>query len=313
MRRFSISTVRNESELAKLLQDMAREIELAHSDIATLRREGTPRDLTADDFRRISTQLRSSGVAPLDVTQLIGILAQSQRGFAVVASSAATLPDPSLYEIGTIGAVISGATVTFYTVIEGAPRSWLAVTSTASTHDVLSATHSDSLAGTVVRGDVVVGNSTPKWSRLPRGSANQVLRMDSGGNDPAWGTVADSMLSANVALEDALNVFSAVQDANAGLKIGGSTTVLGWTLYTPSLAPTAVSAASTNELTFPGAVTGSSVGDIPILVKPTHQSGLGIVGVRVPSGDDIAITYMNVSAGSITPTTETYRIFVLHF
>ena len=55
----------------------------------------------------------------------------------------------------------------------------------ASTHALLSATHSDTLAASVVRGDVVVGNATPKWARLPVGAtAGQYLRTD--GTDPGW-------------------------------------------------------------------------------------------------------------------------------
>ena len=55
----------------------------------------------------------------------------------------------------------------------------------ASTHALLSATHSDTLAASVARGDVVVGNATPKWARLPVGAtAGQYLRTD--GTDPGW-------------------------------------------------------------------------------------------------------------------------------
>lgn len=50
--------------------------------------------------------------------------------------------------------------------------------------------HSDTAAGTVVRGDVIVGNSTPAWSRLAKGTANQVLSMDSSATDVVW---ADDM------------------------------------------------------------------------------------------------------------------------
>lgn len=46
--------------------------------------------------------------------------------------------------------------------------------------------HSDTLAGTVVRGDIIVGNSTPKWARVAKGAANSVLTSD--GTDPAWST-----------------------------------------------------------------------------------------------------------------------------
>src|SRR5215831_2719756 len=40
------------------------------------------------------------------------------------------------------------------------------------------AIHSDTLSGTVVRGDVITGNSTPKWARLAKGTANQAFEMN---------------------------------------------------------------------------------------------------------------------------------------
>ena len=55
-------------------------------------------------------------------------------------------------------------------------------TAVAAPHDILS--HSDALAGTVTRGDIIVGNSTPKWSRLAKGTAGTYLRSD--GIDAAW-------------------------------------------------------------------------------------------------------------------------------
>ena len=44
--------------------------------------------------------------------------------------------------------------------------------------------HTDTLAGTVARGDVIIGNSTPKWARLAKGSAGNQLFTD--GTDVSW-------------------------------------------------------------------------------------------------------------------------------
>lgn len=61
---------------------------------------------------------------------------------------------------------------------------------TAQTSALLSATHTDTLAAAVVRGDLIVGNATPAWSRLARGTASQQIRMNAGGTDPEWFTPA---------------------------------------------------------------------------------------------------------------------------
>ena len=51
-------------------------------------------------------------------------------------------------------------------------------------HNVLSANHGDTLTGTVVRGDLIVGNATPKWARLAVGTSGYFLKSD--GTDTKW-------------------------------------------------------------------------------------------------------------------------------
>lgn len=48
--------------------------------------------------------------------------------------------------------------------------------------------HTDTAAGAVVRGDVIIGDATPEWSRLAKGGANEVLTSD--GTDVAWAAVS---------------------------------------------------------------------------------------------------------------------------
>lgn len=70
------------------------------------------------------------------------------------------------------------------------------IPSGGTTHSILSATHTDSTAGVVARGDVITGQGvSPKWVRLPKGSANNVLKMDSSAVDVLWGQVDFSELS----------------------------------------------------------------------------------------------------------------------
>lgn len=65
----------------------------------------------------------------------------------------------------------------------------LATPGGVAAHSLLDgSTHPDTLAGTVVAGDLIVGNVTPKWARLPIGAANYVVKAISGAI--AWGQVA---------------------------------------------------------------------------------------------------------------------------
>jgi len=59
-------------------------------------------------------------------------------------------------------------------------------------HNILSADHPDSLAGSVVRGDIIIGNATPKWSKLGKGAEDTFLGSD--GTDLVWRDVDWSML-----------------------------------------------------------------------------------------------------------------------
>lgn len=56
-----------------------------------------------------------------------------------------------------------------------------------SFHDFLSATHPDTVPASPVRGDIVVGNATPLWNRLPKGTAGQFLKVNA--NDVLWDTI----------------------------------------------------------------------------------------------------------------------------
>jgi len=54
-------------------------------------------------------------------------------------------------------------------------------------HNLLSTLHPDTLPANVVAGDLIIGNITPKWSRLPIGDELYILKVISG--LPCWGQV----------------------------------------------------------------------------------------------------------------------------
>jgi len=83
-------------------------------------------------------------------------------------------------------------------------------------HDVLSATHSDTVVASPVRGDIIIGNATPKWERLPIGTANKYVKSD--GTDISWDTIAAGDVTGL-----AHNVLSATHsDSVAGPAVRGS-------------------------------------------------------------------------------------------
>ena len=59
-----------------------------------------------------------------------------------------------------------------------------------SLHDLLSLWHSDTLADSVAAGDILIGNATPKWARLAKGTEGYALLM--GAALPAWTNLAST-------------------------------------------------------------------------------------------------------------------------
>lgn len=81
-------------------------------------------------------------------------------------------------------------------------------------------------------------------------------------------------------------------------------------VFSLAVAPVAVAANTTAEQTFAATGIGLLTTDYVSVNKPTAQAGLGIVNVRVSAADTLAVTYVNDTAGSLTPTTETYVVKV---
>jgi hypothetical protein len=77
-------------------------------------------------------------------------------------------------------------------------------------------------------------------------------------------------------------------------------------LYSQLLSPTAVSATTTAEQTF--TVSGLVASSAVWVNKPSFQAGLAICGCRVSAVNTLAITYLNTTSASITPTSEVYTI-----
>lgn len=118
----------------------------------------------------------------------------------------------------------------------GAHRKVLLEDLPANSHDLLSASHEDTTAAAVQRGDLITGQGeTPAWARLAAGSEGTYLRM--GGDEPAWsGLDVDDASAGTLAV------------ARGGTGIGSYT--LGDMLYadaTPTLAKLAGNTTATRK------------------------------------------------------------------
>lgn len=88
----------------------------------------------------------------------------------------------------------------------------------------------------------------------------------------------------------------------------GIVALRGITVLSPVLSPASVAASTTVEQLF--TVTGLRSGECVVVSKPTAQTGLDIVGMRVAGANSLGITFGNPTAAAITPTaSQTYTVF----
>lgn len=77
--------------------------------------------------------------------------------------------------------------------------------------------------------------------------------------------------------------------------------------YNITISPTIINTITCSEQLF--TVAGVKVGDIITVNKPTQQAGLGICACRASAANQIGITFINPTAGNITPTAgEVYKV-----
>jgi len=79
--------------------------------------------------------------------------------------------------------------------------------------------------------------------------------------------------------------------------------------FSEALTPSAVGANSVSEQTF--TVTGLTTSDVVIVNHPPLVYGLSVVSCRVSAANTLAITYQNITGGSLTPASDTYTIIAI--
>lgn len=201
-----------------------------------------------------------------------------------------------------------------------------------ATHAILSTTHSDTLAAAVVRGDLIVGNSTPAWARVAKGTTGQILTMGAAATDPAWGsavigltattaasgalgstalpftsvilgTAATNTLSITPAAFAQGTVATADDPGLAAVKLG--LLRRGTIAYTAG-ALSAGTCASAVTATVTGLATTATIA-VSLNAAPATQWQKGIYFLAYPTANTVNVTVCNPTAGSITPDSATFN------
>ena len=106
-------------------------------------------------------------------------------------------------------------------------------------HSVLSTMHSDSLAGSVHDGDVIIGNITPAWSRLaitvPGANVLNVLGVVATETRPSWKSIHDATAPTTIAVGDSATAGTALTASHRDHKHGSPST---WTPATHDMVST---------------------------------------------------------------------------
>lgn len=82
----------------------------------------------------------------------------------------------------------------------------------------------------------------------------------------------------------------------------------GQYLLTATLTPAEVATITTAEQTF--TVAGLKVGDLVHVCSPSHVAGVALANARVSAANTLALTFVNPTAGGVTPAAGAYLISV---
>ena len=188
------------------------------------------------------------------------------------------------------GAMEFDGTHLYFTAADAGARYQLDQQS-ASAHNLLSATHPDTLTGSVARGDIIVGNATPKWARLAKGSSGQVLTGD--GTDTKWSTATypTSTLANRILYSSADNTVDQIASVNSGVLV---TDVSGVPSISTSL-PVGLIISGTGNSNF----TINYNGNIAVASLTLGMGGTTESEIIAASGKNLLI---DGSASSIIPT-----------
>lgn len=170
-------------------------------------------------------------------------------------------------------------------------------------HNVLSATHGDTLADSVHRGDLFTGNSTPKWSRLAIGTSGKFLKSD--GNDPSWQSIVVGDVGSGAAM-------TRVSDTNVTLTLGGTpatsllasvSLTLGWSgQLSIARGGTNQSAFTTDYVTYFDGTRLTGCADLKWNATTgliINESGTATIDVRIEGDTNANLFFLDASADMV--------------
>lgn len=186
----------------------------------------------------VALDTTTESVFNISTAQVFGIDTAASTGDIVYAAGSG--PDYVFLNIGASGTYLRS---------DGASPGWSAIAlGDVPAHDLLGSTHGDTVAGSPAIGDLIYGNSSASWAKLPIGASDTYLRSD--GASPGWDAVvvgAHDLLSGThsdtvaASVSRGSLVYGSTSASWAELTVGGAATFLrsdgtdpAWTAPTTS-------------------------------------------------------------------------------
>lgn len=97
--------------------------------------------------------------------------------------------------------------------------------------------------------------------------------------------------------------------ASTTLAVGSGTAITGIVVYSQTITPASVAAATVAEQTF--TVTGLTTADKVFVNHAATGNATGLAGVRVSAANTLAVSFVNPTAGALTPAAGTWTIVAM--
>lgn len=115
--------------------------------------------------------------------------------------------------------------------------------------------------------------------------------------------------AARDALFDNLQKQASGAETPTTLSVGSGTTLTGIVVYSQTITPASVAAAVAAEQTF--TVTGLTTADKVFINPAATGNATAVAAARVSAANTLAITFVNPTAGALTPGAGTYSIVAI--